>query len=309
MILAKKEKGRYKAFPTVVKVEDKIIVAYRDGETEITKPHGKNGKVKILKSKNLKEWTEFDTPFNDNELDAILSGPFDDEIILVTRSFEYKKRNESYVSRFKIDSLPTERSKVQIENVVLSAFFGHMFEFEGELIASAYGLIDGVPLPLVLSSSDKGKSWKFKSVVASKDFEPKLNEMSIANLNDRFIAVIRSYTDTYDLFCSFSDDLIRWSKPRKLDFVGHAPSLRSLSDGRVCMSFRDLNESLPGFGLAITEDGRKWERIKIGSYTGGLYEGGYTDFVELDDGRLFVVYYTCDEDNEPWIEGKVISLR
>ena len=43
-------------------------------------------------------------------------------------------------------------------------------------------------------------------------------------------------------------------------------------------------------------------------YTGNLYNGGYADFVELENNRLFVVYCISDKDNEPWIEGVLLDI-
>ena len=308
MILAKKEKGKYKAFPTVVKVGSEVLVAFREGLTEPSKPHGKNGKVKILKSIDLKNWQEFETPFNDNELDAILSGPFGDDLYLVTRSFEHKKRNDIYVSRFKIGNLPQDRLKVTVSKVRLSAFFGHMFERSGELVATAYGMYKDEHRSLVLSSADKGNTWQLKGVIMPDGFKPWLNENSIVEVDGKFLSIIRSLEPSYDLYYSFSSDLVHWDEPKKLGLLGHAPVLRKLKSGKLALAFRDLNDNLPGIGLALSDDGINWERINLKHYRGNLYEGGYTDFIEIEDNKLFVVYYISDEDNEPWIEAEIVNV-
>ena len=308
MILAKKEKGEYKAFPTVVKVGGEVLAAFREGLTDPSKPHGKNGKVKILKSIDLKNWQEFETPFNDNELDAILSGPFNDDLYLVTRSFEHKKRNDVYVSRFKIGDLPQDRVKVTVKDVDLSAFFGHMFERSGELVATAYGMYKDEHRPLVLSSADKGNTWQLKGVIMPDGFKPWLNENSIVEVDGKFLAVIRSLEPSYDLYYSFSSDLVHWDEPKKLGLLGHAPVLRKLKSGKLVLAFRDLNDNLPGIGLALSDDGINWERINLKHYRGNLYEGGYTDFAEIEDNKLFVVYYISDEDNQPWIEAEIVNV-
>ncbi len=308
MILAKKEKGKYKAFPTVVKVGGEVLVAFREGLTEPSKPHGKNGKVKILKSIDLKNWQEFETPFNDNELDAILSGPFGDDLYLVTRSFEHKKRNDIYVSRFKIGNLPQDRLKVTVSKVRLSAFFGHMFERSGELVATAYGMYKDEHRSLVLSSADKGNTWQLKGVIMPDGFKPWLNENSIVEVDGKFLSIIRSLEPSYDLYYSFSSDLVHWDEPKKLGLLGHAPVLRKLKSGKLALAFRDLNDNLPGIGLALSDDGINWERINLKHYRGNLYEGGYTDFIEIEDNKLFVVYYISDEDNEPWIEAEIVNV-
>jgi len=307
MVLAEKERGRYKSFPTIVKVEDIYIVAFREGVTDKTKPHGTNGVVKILKSRNLQDWHEFDTPFCDNELDAILSGPIDGDLFLATRSYEYGKRNECYISRFDQNELPKDRTPVMIDGVNFT-FFGHIFKFNDELIATAYGVKSGISSPLVLSSIDGGKSWNVKSLITPNGFEPELNETSIVEFNGRFLSVMRSREPSYDLYFSYSSNLINWEKPLKLGIKGHAPIVKKLTDGRLALAFRDLNEKLPGVGVAISSDGKHFARKRIAEYTGGLYNGGYADFVQLDKDTIFVVYYTADKSSEPWIEGRIIPI-
>lgn len=309
MILSEKEPGKYKAFPTVAKVGNSVVVAFREGFVDIRKPHGRGGRVKILKSQDLVNWQEFETPFNDSELDAILSGPFGDNLSLATRSFEHRVRNDVYISVFKANGLPERRQKVQIKGVNLSAFFGHAFMLGGELLATAYGDIDGVQMPIILASPDFGKTWKIKSFIVSKEFRPILNETSIINVDDKFLAVMRSHEPSYDLYYSFGKNLTEWEEPRKIGLLGHAPVARRLSDGRIALVFRDLNGDLPGVGLAISDNGVDFKRVNICHYTGDLYNGGYGDFVEVSPKKLFVVYYRCDESDEPWIEAKVIDLQ
>ncbi|GMT43751.1 MAG: hypothetical protein IEMM0003_0570 [bacterium] len=307
VILSKKEHGRYKAFPTIVKVDDEIVAAYREGFVDSAKPHGSNGCVKILKSRDLNRWDETETPFCDNELDAVISRPFGDYLFLATRSYEYKKRNDVYISKFKANELPAKRSLIKFDNADFT-MFGHIIENDGVLTAPAYGTCDGINSPILLSSDNFGQTWNIKSLITPNGHKPVLNETSIVMLDDKFLAIMRSQEPSYNLYCAFSEDLINWSKPENLGILGHAPMIRKLDDGRIVFVFRDLNDSFPGVGLAISKDGLKWDRFNICHYTGNLYNGGYADFVEIEPNVLFIVYYTCDEDNEPWIEGKVIKI-
>ncbi len=305
--LSKKEHGKYKAFPSIAKVGNEIIAAYREGFTDSTKPHGSNGCVKILKSEDLNRWNEIGTPFCDNELDAIISGPFDDYLFLVTRSYEYKKRNDVYISKFKSNKLPTKRALIKFDNADFT-MFGHIIENNGELIASAYGICDGIDSPILLASDDFGQTWQIKSLITPNGHKPALNETSIVMFDGKFLAIMRSQEPSYDLYCALSEDLINWSKPENLGILGHAPMIRKLNDGRIVFVFRDLNDDLPGVGLAISEDGINWKRYNICHYRGNLYNGGYADCIEIEKSKLFVVYNICDEDNEPWIEGTIINI-
>jgi hypothetical protein len=307
MIIARKEKGKYKAFPTIVKTEDEYIIAYREGFTDITKPHGKNGCVKFLKSRDLKNWQEFKLPFCDNELDAIISGAFNGELFIATRSYEYKKRNDVYISKFKKDSIPDTRDLIKFDDAQFT-MFGHIVKEKDELLAPAYGIYKGISSPMILSSNNFGKNWHIKSLITPNGFTPILNETSIAKFDDKFIAVMRSQEPSYELYCAFSDDLENWGNPQKIGILGHAPMVKLLKNGTLAFVFRDLNNDLPGVGLALSKNGADWEYKNICSYTGNLYNGGYADFVEIDNNKLFVVYYIADEDNEPWIEAKIIKL-
>ena len=305
--LAKKEKGKYKAFPTIAKTKDEYIVAFREGYTDNTKPHGKNGCVKFLKSRDLKNWQEYKLPFCDNELDSIISGVFDKDMFLVTRSYEHKKRNDVYISRFKADEMPQNRKLLKLDNTQFT-MFGHIFKNKNELLATAYGRHKGIDSPILFRSDDFGKNWQIKSLITPYGHNPILNETSITQFSDKFIAIMRSQEPSYDLYYSFSSDLVSWSKPEKVDILGHAPMLKIIENGDLAFAFRDLNGDLPGVSLALSKNGIDWEYKKICNYTGNLYNGGYADFVELDDNRLFVVYYISDKDNEPWIEGKEVIL-
>ncbi len=304
--LSKKEHGKYKAFPTVVVADNEIIIAYREGFTDAAKPHGKNGCVKLLKSRDLEKWKEIKTPFCDNELDAVVSATGNNYLFLATRSYEYRKRNDVYISRFGNGEIPMQRDVIKFDNAQVT-MFGHIIENNGELIAPAYGTCYGIQSPMLLSSVNFGETWKIKALITPEGHKPVLNETSIIKLEDRFLAIMRSQEPSYNLYCAFSKDLKDWSKPEKLGILGHAPMVGKLSDKRLAFAFRDLNDNLPGVGLAVSNDGISWERHNICHYTGNLYNGGYADFVEIEKSKLFVVYYICDEDNEPWIEGAIIN--
>ncbi len=308
IVIKEKERGKYKAFPTIVRIGDEFIVAYREGFVDFTKPHGRSGRVKFLKSRDLKAWKEFDTPFCDNELDAILSGPIDGNLFLITRSYEHGKRNDVYLSRFRESGLPTDRKLLKFDGVSFTCF-GHIFKEKDELIMTAYGVVKGIESPMVFSSSDFGQTWSLKSLITPLGHEPVLNETTIAKLNGRFIAIMRSREPSFELYCAFSGDLESWSKPEKMGILGHAPMLRVLRDGRLAFVFRDLNGDLPGVGVAFSGDGVNWSYKNICTYIGDLYNGGYADFVQISDSELFVVYYISNETNEPWIEGQIVEIK
>ena len=307
IILSKKEKGKYKAFPTVAKTADETIIAFREGFTDKTKPHGKDGCVKFLKSMDLKNWQEYKLPFCDNELDSIVSNVTDKQLLLITRSYEYQKRNDVYISVFDNDKIPQERGVLNIDDAEFT-MFGHIIKNENELLATAYGKHKGIDSPIILSSNNFGKNWQIKSLITPNRHTPILNETTITKFDNKFIAIMRSREPSYDLYYSFSNDLMSFSKPKKTGILGHAPMIKTLKNGNLAFVFRNLNGNLPGIGLAFSKNGIDWEYSNICNYTGNLYNGGYADFIELDDNSLFVVYYISDESDEPWIESKIIKI-
>ncbi len=307
MIISKKEAGRYKAFPTIVQTDKEFIIAYREGFVDDAKPHGRNGCVKFLKSADLENWQEFNLPFCDNELDSIISGMFNDKLFLATRSYEYKKRNDVYISRFAKDTIPDTRKLIKLDNAKIT-MFGHIIKKKDELFATAYGTYNGINSPIIVSSNDFGENWHMKSLITPNGFKPVLNETSISKFGDRFIAIMRSQEPSYDLYYSFSSDLISWSTPKETGLLGHAPMVKLLKNGKLSFVFRDLCDDLPGVAVALSSDGFKWKRVNIHHYNGNPYNGGYADFIDIGNDKLFVVYYTSDEDNEPWIEAQIVAL-
>ncbi len=306
IIVSGKEKGKYKAFPTVVNADRATMIAFREGMVDITTPHGVNGCVKLTEFHGLEFHNEFKTPFCDSELDAILSN-IDDNLFLITRSYNYKDKSRVYISRFSKHSKPLKRRLIHINNADF-AVFGHIFRYENELITTAYGKFNGASSPFVLCSFDFGETWDIKSLITPKGHNPVLNETTIVKKDGVFYAVMRSQEPSYDLYIAKSKNLVDWSLPKNIRIKGHAPVIKLLSDKRAVFVFRDLNSELPGVSLAVSGDCESWNILNICRYTGGLYNGGYADFVEIEPGILFIVYYISDEDNEPWIEAALVKI-
>ncbi len=307
-VISPRENGKYKAFPTVVKVSDEIVVAYREGRVDAKTPHGVEGCVRIATSRNLEDWNIFLTPFCDSELDAIVSQIHQDNLFLVTRSYEYRGLNRVYISSFSKRELPPKiRKPIHFEGANF-AVFGHIFRYKNELIATSYGNFNGIESPALLASSDLGESWRIKSLITPQGHLPTLNETTVTRKGDEFVAVMRSLEPSYDLYLSKSKNLIDWAMPVKIGIFGHAPMARTLSCGKIAFVFRDLGLEYPGVSIALGSDLEHWETFNICQYTGGLYNGGYADFIEIDPGVLFVVYYVSDVNNEPWIEACTVEI-
>ncbi len=218
----------------------------------------------------------------------------------------------------------------KISNAEINSF-GHIVQtLSGELLMSGY-----IASPVVLSSNDEGSSWNLKSEIydnSNKNFS--LSEFSLAHISDtEWIGLMRDEIEPNNiLLISSKDDCKTWMPFFKTNLTGHAPMvLKTIEGGYICI-YRDLGSmkisdnkkiSKEGFldincdsedidkrvSVGFSSDGLSgWNRIgTLNSYSGSLYDGGYGDIVELDKNRFLAVYYLCDNDNSPWIEGSIFS--
>ena len=302
-----KEVGRYKSFPTVVKTDSYIFLAFREGIVNPEKPHGESGVVRLFRSADAIKWDEISVPFSDNELDAIISGPFGEHLFLWTRSFVYRVKSDVYLSRFKVGESPTSRSIFRLPDATFCPF-SHIRQVDSLLLGTGYGEIDGVVTPIIVESGDLGDSWSVRGLVTPDGFSPELNEVSLLPLDDGFIAVMRSREPSFELYYSFSKDASVWNEPDGIGILGQAPMLLKSCGGRVLFVFRDLMEEIPGVGLAVSDNFSEWTYFRIDKYTGDMYDGGYADIIELDRNEFFIVYYMSDENGSPWIRATFVRL-
>jgi hypothetical protein len=323
--ILEKEKARYHAFPTLVRQENQIWMACRSGSVSGGQAHGVDGKV-LLFSADLTRpdrWISHGPLFEPspdgtrNELDAILSAPEPDLIFLATRDYEWKKRNDVYLSMGQTPDL-TERTLLTEISDQYAICFGHVRKtVSGDLLMPGYcGFIDepsGTPVMLV--SGDRGKTWTLRSKVASSaSVGTRLTEYSLGHLgNSSWTALLRNETTPFNLYRTEShDDGQSWSTAEKTDLCGHAPMILDVESiaGHLVI-YRDLSGPNPGVSVGLSVDkGLSWKRAgRLTSYRGSIYDGGYGDMVQLEATRYLAVYYLCDEDAAPWIEGCIFSLE
>ena len=251
-----------------------------------------------------------------NELDAILSAPEPELVFLATRDFEWKKRNDVYLSMGKTPVLKRRTLFTEISDQY-AICFGHIRKSSsGDLLMPGYCGFKNEPMgtPILLVSTDRGRTWAFRSKVASStNVGSRLTEYSLGHLGaSDWTVLIRNETPPFHLYRSQShDDGRSWAFPEKTGLFGHAPMiLDSEAAGGHLVIYRDLSEPEPGVAIGISLDqGVSWKRIdRLASYTGSIYDGGYGDLVQIEDNRYLSVYYLCDEDASPWIEGCIFSL-
>jgi hypothetical protein len=171
-----------------------------------------------------------------------------------------------------------------------------------------------VGTPVLLVSENRGRTWAFRSKVASSTaVGTRLTEYSLSHVSDtRWRVIVRNETAPYNLYCCEShDDGRTWSSPKPTDLCGHAPMILDSQQGEIkLVLYRDLSGSLPGVAIGISSDrGESWtQSTRLASYSGSIYDGGYGDLVQLDTNRYLAVYYLCDGEASPWIEGSVFTI-
>lgn len=245
-----------------------------------------------------------------------LPDAYSELIFLATRDYEYKRRNDVYLSIGRSPIL-TQRTLLTTISDQYAICFGHIRgAANGDLLMPGYCGFNDEPVgtPVVLVSEDRGKTWKFRGKVASStDVGTRLTEYSLGYLGKkRWFTLIRNETPPFHLYHSeTNDDGRTWSFPEKTELYGHAPMILDLAHvhGHLVL-YRDLSEPEPGVGIGRSLDnGVSWERIgRLVSYKGSVYDGGYGDLMQLDAKRFLAVYYLCDKDNSPWIEGCIFSI-
>lgn len=182
---------------------------------------------------------------------------------------------------------------------------------------SGYGSAIEEPqaVPYLLVSIDQGGNWHMRARVASsKAVSTRLTEFSLGHLGGTaWTSLIRSETPPFFLHRSeTSDDGRKWSVPRPTELKGHAPMLAEIKrSGNLLVIYRDLSQETPGIGIGYSGNGGKnWQRIgSLASYEGSIYDGGYGDLIQLGGNRFLAVYYLCDRDASPWIEGSIFTLE
>jgi hypothetical protein len=323
--ILKKQKGRYHSFPTLVRKENQLWMACRLGSVDRRQAHGVDGRVLLFSADVARpdRWMSHGSLFEPspdgtrNELDAILSAPEQGLIFLATRDYEWKRRNDVYLSVGRTPVLADRTLLTEISDQY-AICFGHVRKtVSGDLLMPGYCGFGDEPsgTPVLLISGDRGKTWTFRSKVASStSVGTRLTEYSLGYLgNSSWTALLRNETPPFNLYRTEShDDGRSWTTPKKSDLCGHAPMILDSESARGhLVIYRDLAGAEPGvaIGLSVHKD-CVWQRAgRLSSYGGSIYDGGYGDLVQLEATRYLAVYYLCDEDAAPWIEGCVFSLE
>jgi len=177
----------------------------------------------------------------------------------------------------------------------------------GDLLALVY--IQTVSHPkyyrdVLMCSHDQGKTWQQRSVVAAVEAEDKPwpwmgdegpNEAALVRLADgRLLTVFRTgdrkgtkMGETWS-----SDDGTTWTQPIAAPFGGVCPRVRRLSNGMLALT---TGRPAPvSVFFSVEGDGKEWsEPVTVAENRQYERDGGsthYTDFIEVEPGKLLVVY-------------------
>jgi len=177
---------------------------------------------------------------------------------------------------------------------------------------------------VLLRSEDSGQTWNEYSVIAAVEPGEKRwpwvgpegpNEPALVRLADnRLYAVFRTDGDGYIGQTWSVDDGKTWATPSSTGFKGVDPACHRLSNGMLA-----LTTGRPGpvvIRFSTDGSGEKW------SHGTEIFTGmstRYTDFVEVEPGKLFVVYDSVpygwhaipysDEQAKNTIYGTFVSVK
>ncbi len=309
--------GVYSSFPTVVTHRGKVYVYYRQGVRSVYQVHGLFGKVKMLVVEegdflrvlagelSAKDVASERVVFaEENELDAIVSQLEDGLFSLCTRVCVSGKVNQCFVS-FNNEPEFREREPVEVDGVLLNAFYGKAFKSPYGYVFPAYGLLkgDGKQRPLLLVTDLE--RWELLSALPTMLNGNRLNECSVVFYNGLWHIFMREDDPPYGIWHSVSENLLEWDTPTKILSKAHAP-MAFVVDEELVVGFRYLlRDSHFAVACMYPFEG---SRIQIvDTYVGNMFDGGYCDFCVVGED-LFIVYYHDNGSGSPVIRcAKVVE--
>lgn len=185
---------------------------------------------------------------------------------------------------------PTDAPIEMPDGSILMAIIG--YNFEGD---------EGNRSSVMLRSADKGKTWKYYSVIAS-DKGNKLGGFMepgiVRTKSGRLVAAMRNHAGENAIWATYSDDDGKtWAPAQKTAMIGHPVDLIQLSDGRVMATYgiRPSVHTRPGGVRACfsADNGKTWDITTEVQLRNDFFnwDVGYPESMELPDGRVFTVYY------------------
>lgn len=333
-----KRPGRYLSFPGMARVSgDEILLGYRDARAAPgTRSHGIEGDLKLIRWSGGR-WSEPRLLYaHEGDVEEMGCGDLtclaDGTVLLWSRQFRSRayRTHEVHVASSRDGGCTFEpRRPVRFDFFPNGyAPYGKVIEMPGgELLQGAYGIRrPGEKSSAVcLVSRDRGRTWQRHAWIAEATDGRALNyyEPFIVLLPDGPLRALLRTNGTFHATLS-TDGGLTWHPPAPA-FEGMACAGLVLATGELLVTYRGVHEKHPEkvretvtvrrgqlYCWRVSADGgATWgpEGVlddgtahQIGSY-------GMGDVVEIEDGRVRVVYYTSDGDQAPWLAECTLDPR
>jgi len=324
-----KEKGRHFAFPSVTILPNgELAVVCREGEAHIC-PYGR---IVLIRSRDGGEtWQKREVIYDsisDDRDPSILSLPGGTVLVTFNTWHSWVRTRglrEKYADRTRaVDSeegkacrgswiiFSRDNGRTWSKPVRTPSFSPHgpVLGRDGRLYYVGVVNKFGKRFVVIHRSDDGGKSWTLHSEVAycplrrRSEGLPVFDEPNLAiPPKGRWIVSIRVNLDGH-VRQSYSGDGRNWSFPIKLPVRGYPQHVLPLKDGRLLMTYGYRFEP-PSVRGCISEDGgRSWDlsREIVFREGGDSRDIGYPVSIQMNDGRVFTVYYFADGE-DCYIEG------
>lgn len=213
------------------------------------------------------------------------------------------------------------RTVVELANNYLKTATGRMFCW-----VVGCGGIEGIATPdnrtygpQLYASDDQGQTWEFFSdIYYDADGRTAASYPHIVVLpSGRWLCFLGCWDQKagarirWVSVCASDDQGLNWSAPHRIQAWAVSPFPLLLRDGRLVVVYMRRSPDPTGLYAMISEDqGENWsEPVCLRDDTvcagpRGFVDGGYPVAVQMDDGRIFAVYYWQGDDSEvPWYGG------
>jgi len=165
---------------------------------------------------------------------------------------------------------------------------------------------------VLIRSMDHGHTWNETSVIAAVQANEKPwpwmgeegpNEAGLVRLSEsRLYCIYRTGNNVYMGEAWSFDDGKTWTPAKSTWLRGVAPHLRLMRNGLLVCTF-----GRPGVKIMFsTDEGKRWAGIT------SIFDGastGYTDLIEVEPGKLLVVYDGIPDGGNPSLESGKLSTH
>ncbi len=181
----------------------------------------------------------------------------------------------------------------------------------GEILMPSYSEVDGAYSSHLFASSDNGRTWAYRSQMASHEtlnlYEPSLTLCADGTL----IAWIRTdHSEDRMASARSNDGGYTWQACQVHDAIGHPAHGLRLRNGKILLTYGYRHE---GFGVRarlLNEAGDNIDQALefVIRDDGHCTDLGYPWALELDDGRVLIVYYFTTKNGTRNISYSTLNL-